>query len=326
MLYVTIPTYNRAACLGHTLDQILPQLTETAQCVVFDNCSTDGTPDVVAAAMRRSPFLWSVRHPVNVGAGANFLRCFEVAPEGWIWLLSDDDSPHADAIHTIESEISRHPDACYINFATTILEKRKEHRPETTVTSGIAEFVNALDSFSNLIFITAGVHNLALNRPHLPWTYTDIASHAPHVAITLRSLASAPGVKAVQSAQSIADLMGPCSWNWDTVALGTYQLLELIPDLKSRTRFAEIIFRVFPPTPSHGAFRRTLSGLRANDTILSQDIRRYSTLAAAIHRYQWQCMFAIFCQYISRRGARRSLQSIYALRRFAKRNTQATLH
>jgi hypothetical protein len=51
----------------------------------------------------------------------------EVAPEGWVWLLSDDDSPHADAIRTIESEISRHPYACYINFATNILEKRKAH-------------------------------------------------------------------------------------------------------------------------------------------------------------------------------------------------------
>lgn len=313
MLYVTIPTYNRAACLQHTLDRILPQLTETAQCVVFDNCSTDGTPDVVGAAMRRSPFLQSVRHPVNIGGCANFLRCFEVAPEGWVWLLSDDDSPHADAIRTIESEISRHPHACYINFATNILEKRKEHRPETTVTSGLAEFVNALDSFSNLIFVTAGVHNLALNRPHLPWTYTDIASHAPHVAITLRALASAPGVQAVQSAHHIADLVGESVWNWNTVALGTYRLLDLIPDIQSRTRFAEIIFRVFSPTPGHGAFRHTLSGLRTSDTTLDQDILRYSILAAAIHKYQWACLLAVFCQAIAPFGGRRILQSLHSI-------------
>ncbi len=313
MLYVTIPTYNRAACLQHTLDQILAQLTENAQCIVFDNCSTDGTPDVVAAAMRRSPFLRFVRHPVNVGAGANFLRCFEVAPEGWIWLLSDDDSPHADAIHTIESEISRHPDACYINFATNILEKRKEHRLETTVTSGMAEFVNALDSFSNLIFITAGVHNLALNRQHLPGSYADIASYAPHVAITLRSLASAPGVQAVQSAHHIADFVGESAWNWNTVGLGTYRLLDLIPDLQSRTRFAEIIFRVFPPTPGHGAFRHTLSGLRTSDTTLHQDIVRYSILAAAIRRYQWACLFAVFCQAIAPFGGRRILQLLHSI-------------
>ena len=71
MLYVTIPTYNRAACLEHTLDRIIPQLTETAQCVVFDNASTDGTPDVVAAAMRRSPFVRSVLNPVNIGGSVN---------------------------------------------------------------------------------------------------------------------------------------------------------------------------------------------------------------------------------------------------------------
>jgi glycosyltransferase involved in cell wall biosynthesis len=89
MLYITIPTYNRAAALKKTLEIILPQLHENAQCVVLDNCSTDATPDVVAHAQRQSPYLRTIRHGVNVGGGANFLRCFEVAPTGWIWLLSD---------------------------------------------------------------------------------------------------------------------------------------------------------------------------------------------------------------------------------------------
>lgn len=313
MLYVTIPTYNRAACLQHTLDQILPQLTETAQCIVFDNCSTDGTPDVIAAAMRRSPFIRTVRHSVNVGGSANFLRCFEVASEGWIWLLSDDDSPHTDAIRTIESEISRHPNACYFNFATNILEKRKEDRPQTTVTSGMAEFVNALDSFSNLIFITAGVFNLGLTRQHLASATADIGTQAPHVGIILRTLDSAPRVRAVQSADSIANLVGECTWNRETVGLGTFRLLDLISDRTSRDRFAEKVFRVFPPAPSHGAFRRTLSGLRTSDTILHQDIIRYSILAAAIHRYQWACLFAIVCQIIASCGARRLLRWLHSM-------------
>ena len=89
MLYITIPTYNRAAALKKTLEIILPQLHENAQCVVLDNCSTDATPDVVAEAQRQSPYLRSIRNGVNVGGGANQLRCFEVAPTGWIWLLSD---------------------------------------------------------------------------------------------------------------------------------------------------------------------------------------------------------------------------------------------
>ena len=101
MLYITIPTYNRAAALKKTLEIILPQLHEKAQCVVLDNCSSDATPDVIAEAQRQSPYLRTLRHGVNVGGGANFLRCFEVAPTGWIWLLSDDDAPHRDAIATI---------------------------------------------------------------------------------------------------------------------------------------------------------------------------------------------------------------------------------
>lgn len=310
MLYVTIPTYNRAACLEHTLDRIIPQLTETAQCVVFDNASTDGTPDVAAAAMRRSPFVRSVRNPVNIGGSANFLRCFEVAPEGWIWLLSDDDSPRTDAIEKIEQEIARYPDACYINFATTILDNHKIRRTTTTVTMGIAEFVDALDSFSNLLFITAGVHNLALTRKHLPWTYSDIATHGCQVAITLRTLAAAPATTAVRSQFYIADVAGGMAWDWNTVAVGIYRLLDLIPDLQPRKRFAEKIFRVFTPTPPYGVFRQILSCLRMSDTILHQEITKYSTLAAAIHRYRLRCMFALSCQVLASLGVRRALQTL----------------
>jgi GT2 family glycosyltransferase len=145
--------------------------------------------DVIANALRQSPYLRTIWHGVNVGCGANCLRCFEVAPTGWIWLLSDDDSPRSDAFENIAQEIARHPDACYINFATRILDNRQILRSTTTGTIGMTEFIEAIDSLINLLFITAGVQNLALTHDQLPWTYRDIATHGCQVEIILRTLA-----------------------------------------------------------------------------------------------------------------------------------------
>ncbi len=316
MLYITIPTYNRAAPLKRTLEIILPQLHEHAQCVVLDNCSTDATPDVIAEAQRQSPYLRTIRHGVNVGGGANFLRCFEVAPTGWIWLLSDDDAPHRDAIATIEEEISRHPDACYINFATIRRPPAKPfHRPSTTVSIGIDGLVEALDHFGNLLFITAGVHNLEHNRPSLRLAALEIASHAVHVAITLNTLALNPSLRTVQSSGIIADLDGPAGWNPDAVTTGLLRLLPLIPDLRTRRLFADKLFEMFPPGTHQGTYRHLLSGMRTSDTMLSNDIERYGFLAATIHRYQVPAMAAILCQAVAPYGPRAALRWIHSLAR-----------
>ena len=323
MLYITIPTYNRAAALKKTLEIILPQLHEKAQCVVLDNCSSDATPDVVAEAQRQSPYLRTIRHGVNVGGGANFLRCFEVAPTGWIWLLSDDDAPHRDAIATIEEEISRHPDACYINFATIRRPPAKPfHRPSTTVSTGIDGLVEALDHFGNLLFITAGVHNLEHNRPSLMLAYVEIASHSPHVAITLNTLALNPSLRTVQSSGIIADLDGPAIWSHDAVRTGLPRLLALIPDLGMRRLFADKMFQLGHPGTDQGTYRRLLSGMRTSDAMLSNDIERYSFLAATIHRFRVPAMVAILCQAIAPYGPRAALRWIHSVARGGRSGNQ----
>ena len=323
MLYITIPTYNRAAALKKTLEIILPQLHENARCVVLDNCSTDATPDVVAQAQRQSPYVRTVRHPVNIGGSANFLRCFEVAPEGWIWLLSDDDAPHHDAVATIEAEISRHPDACYINFATIRRPPAKPlHRPSTTVSIGIDGLVEALDHFGNLLFITAGVHNLEHNRPSLRLAALEIASHAVHVAVTLNTLALNPSLRTVQSSGIIADLDGPASWSPDAVTTGLLRLLPLIPNLGTRRLFANKMFEMFPPGTPQGTYRHLLSGMRTSDAMLSNAIERYGFLAATIHRYRVPTMVAILCQAVAPYGPRVALQSIHSLVRGRRSGTQ----
>jgi len=320
MLYVTIPTYNRAVALKATLDLILPQLHEGAQCIVFDNASTDETPNVIAAAQRQSPYLRTIRHEANIGGSANFLRCFEIAPTGWIWLLADDDAPAPDAISTITTEIAQYPDACYINFATARASGWNLNRKSTKVFTGVVGLVENFDSWGNLVLLTAGVHNLTLNRPYLRFAYLETASFAPHVALTLNTLAINPTFKTVQSCRCIATYLAPTGFNLEVVTLGVYRLLALVPDMIARRIFAEKIYEVCPPTPAHGAVRKILSGMRTGDAALSQDIVRYSFLVATLHRYRLLAVIAIVCQTISPYGPRQILRWIHSLTRSSRGN------
>jgi glycosyltransferase involved in cell wall biosynthesis len=63
---------------------------------VSDNCSTDGTADVVRAA-RASIAIKYCRNEQNLGVARNFLRVVAMADGEFVWLLGDDDLllPHA---------------------------------------------------------------------------------------------------------------------------------------------------------------------------------------------------------------------------------------
>lgn len=88
LLHILIITYNRASFLKRTLDQILPALGDQFLVTVFDNCSTDSTAEICAGFGSR---IETVRHPINIGFGANYLRTVEKSRGEYTWILCDDD-------------------------------------------------------------------------------------------------------------------------------------------------------------------------------------------------------------------------------------------
>lgn len=96
LLTIAIPTYNRAKHLALLLDVLereLHGMWSHVELMVFDNASTDETPDVTAAFLARCPECRVVRHTVNIGSAPNFLACIEAATSQYFWLIGDDDAP-----------------------------------------------------------------------------------------------------------------------------------------------------------------------------------------------------------------------------------------
>lgn len=116
---VCIPTYNRAAHLANCLQSIIVNKAKSTidfQVCVSDNCSTDGTHDVV----RRAEECMSVKYhknPRNLGIPKNFLNAVEMADGEFIWLIGDDDLLMPYALEELYALISSHPnvDFFYIN-------------------------------------------------------------------------------------------------------------------------------------------------------------------------------------------------------------------
>jgi glycosyltransferase involved in cell wall biosynthesis len=91
VLEVAVITYNRAAALERTLEQLAASPFAGCRLTVLDNCSTDATPEVCARFAERFPEFRVVRHVRNIGAEANYLRAVEVLDRPYGWVLCDDD-------------------------------------------------------------------------------------------------------------------------------------------------------------------------------------------------------------------------------------------
>lgn len=93
LLTIAIPTYNRSECLTLLLDNLLPQLASEprVELIVSDNASEDATPEIVRGYQGHGAKIEYRRNETNVGADANFVRCFELARGEYVWIFGDDD-------------------------------------------------------------------------------------------------------------------------------------------------------------------------------------------------------------------------------------------
>lgn len=104
LVTIGISTYNRAAfTFPDALRSALAQTYGNLEVVVCDNASTDGTESFMTT--QTDERLRYIRHPVNIGANANFEACLEHARGRYFLLLHDDDLLHPEFIDRAVEEL-----------------------------------------------------------------------------------------------------------------------------------------------------------------------------------------------------------------------------
>jgi glycosyltransferase involved in cell wall biosynthesis len=95
LLTIAVPTFNRAHYLAANLAQLKNEMlgvkSGTVEILVCDNCSSDDTPGVIAAARSSGLAFSYFRHDSNIGSDANIAYCFNRASGDHVLILGDDD-------------------------------------------------------------------------------------------------------------------------------------------------------------------------------------------------------------------------------------------
>ena len=110
---ILIPTYNIATVVERAIRSAAEQTLAPLEILVIDDCSTDGTVDVVQSLQREIPALKLVRTQVNGGPSAARNVGFETATGEWIALLDGDDAWKPERLEKM-SEVIRMTNADWI--------------------------------------------------------------------------------------------------------------------------------------------------------------------------------------------------------------------
>lgn len=225
MLTIAIPTFNRNHLLRGCLERLVPQMSSNHQLLIVDNCSDVPVQDYLDGWLtdQGQKNIRIVRNSINVGSGANLLRCLELCETAWLYCLGDDDLVADDCIQKIETTLAAYPEALYISFSREVAR-----RSCVTRTRDLKEFISHLDDWSSFLFMSSSVVNAGKMRPVARWGYLYSYTWAPFQAILLKLLNS--GGEVVFSDQIICheESLSDDTWVLFPVAAGKMLLPELV--------------------------------------------------------------------------------------------------
>jgi len=87
---IVLPTYNRAYCIGRTIDAILGQSFTDWELIICDDASSDNTTEVVQEYCRRDERIWYHRHEPRLGLPGNRNSGIFLATGQFIYFVEDD--------------------------------------------------------------------------------------------------------------------------------------------------------------------------------------------------------------------------------------------
>ena len=118
--------YNQARFAGATLESMLAQTYGNVEVVVSDDCSRDGTGEVLLDAARSyaGPHRVVVNvNESNMGIGDHFARVTSLSSGLWHTSLGGDDLAEPGYLHTVAEYAKRHPDAVAIGCGATTIDE-----------------------------------------------------------------------------------------------------------------------------------------------------------------------------------------------------------
>lgn len=156
---VCIPTYNQSQYLTQAILSAYNQSIKPIEIIVSDDCSTDGTADVLSRLSNEIPILKVISQPVNLGITYNSDNCLRCATGDLIIRLDSDDYLSPFYLEKLSKLLVKYPQAGYAHAAVqevdqygSFLQKRQLARK-----SGYQDSIEALQSASKGYRVSANI-------------------------------------------------------------------------------------------------------------------------------------------------------------------------
>lgn len=107
---ICLITYNRAQYLAKVLEHLLAaRFSFSYEIIISDNCSTDDTPEIVAAFTQQYAHIRYFRQAKNVGSEGNLITAYRLAAGEYCIYLADDDQLIPEGTNAVIDYMDRHP-------------------------------------------------------------------------------------------------------------------------------------------------------------------------------------------------------------------------
>jgi len=159
--------------------------------LIIDNCSDTPVSETLVELLKQYSdcSIEIQRNSANIGGNANVLRCIELCKSDYIWIVGDDDFPSVGSLSTIHQHVAQR-EPIWVNFYTDD-SNHQPRRKHNAVTVDLGEFLNQLESISELVFVSNNIYKTTYIQQGLELGHMHQSMMAPHLISMLAGLEKA---------------------------------------------------------------------------------------------------------------------------------------
>lgn len=217
VLTIAIPTYNHHELLLRQLKQLLSQKTSQTcfELLVFDNYSNPSVESYLNAEGLIVKDFKLVRHSENIGAERNILKCFKECQTDWLWVLSDNDLVHENAVENVLKIIDKAEECIFIHLGQN----------RSLAGRGLEEFCKEIfypDSFS----ISHNLYNIRYLKEYLTYYERWVDTMQGQILFVMKCLDDSGKYFMISDYKPCYDYL-PSEWNKLRFIKSTFDLKRI---------------------------------------------------------------------------------------------------
>ncbi|GEM_PF-4211893 len=141
LVSVCIPTYNAVKYIQETIECFLNQTYKNVEIIIQDDCSTDGTWELVNSLYKNNEKIRLYRNENNLGIGPNWNAAYEKVQGEYVIIFNADDLVNERFVELGLKEFTNHLNLDIVTFKFQYLFEKNgaiaEHKPQLYLKTGL---------------------------------------------------------------------------------------------------------------------------------------------------------------------------------------------